>query len=109
VTQIQSAVVISYLLMTCYFFTTWLTFSLRHPTSSPEDKFLSFVMFLITTILWPLIIPISCLEIFQKRKLEFSTVIPVLLAIFAFSVSYYLSSGSSHWFCHYDLFCPAAS
>jgi hypothetical protein len=29
---------------------------------------------------------------FKQRKLELSTVIPVLLAMFAFSISYYLRS-----------------
>ncbi|WP_214662643.1 hypothetical protein [Amazonocrinis nigriterrae] len=89
--QIQLTLVISYLLMSCYFFSNWLRFSLRHPSSSPEEKFLSFVMFLITTIFWPLTIVMSLLEIFQKRKLELSNIIPVILAIFAFSISYYLS------------------
>ncbi len=107
--QIQLTLVISYLLMSCYFFTNWLKFSLSHPHSSPEDKFLSFVMFLITTIFWPLIIPISCLDTLKKGKLEFSTVIPVLLAMFAFSISYYLSFVHGHWLCYYDWFCPSAS
>ena len=107
--QIQLTLAISYLIMTCYFFTNWLKFSLSHPTSAPEGKFLSFVMFLITTVCWPAIIPMSCLEIIQKRKLEFSTVIPVLLAIFAVSVSFYLSHIQGHWLCYYDLFCPYAS
>ncbi|BAZ52872.1 hypothetical protein NIES4103_55370 [Nostoc sp. NIES-4103] len=89
--QIQLTLIISYFLMSCYFFSNWLRFSLRHPSSSPEEKFLSFVMFLITTIFWPLTIIISLLEIFQKRQLELSNVIPVILAIFAFSISYYLS------------------
>ncbi|OUL37264.1 hypothetical protein BV372_03170 [Nostoc sp. T09] len=88
--QIQLAVVISYLLISCYFFGSWFVFSLRHPTSSPEDKLLSFVMFLITTVFWPLMIPISCLEMLKQRKMELSTVIPLLLAMFAFSISYYL-------------------
>lgn len=107
--QIQLTLVISYLLMTCYFFTNWLKFSLRQPASSPEDKFLSFVMFLITTIFWPLIIPISCSKIIKNGKLEFSNVIPVLLTMFAFSISYYLSSIHGHWFCYYDLLCPYSS
>ncbi|HLO87248.1 MAG TPA: hypothetical protein VK203_19880 [Nostocaceae cyanobacterium] len=107
--QIQLTLVISYSLMTCYFFTNWLKFSLNHPTSTPEDRFLSFVMFLITTIFWPVIIPISCLEIIHKKKLEFSTVIPVLLTIFAVSISFYLSHVQGHWLCSYDLFCPYAS
>ena len=71
VNQIQLTLVISYLLMTAYFFTNWLTFSLRSPTSSPEDKFLSFMMFIITTIFWPVAIVMSCLEVVKKGKLEF--------------------------------------
>jgi hypothetical protein len=92
VTQIQLTLVISYLLMTCYFFTNWLKFSLLHPTYTPEDKFLSFVMFVITTIFWPVIIPISCFKILKNRQLESNTIIPVLLAIFALSFSYYITS-----------------
>lgn len=89
--QIQLTLVISYLLMTCYFFTNWLRFSLRHPASTAEDKFLSFVMSLITTIFWPLIIPISCFKILKDRKLDLITAIPVLLAMFAVTISYCLS------------------
>ncbi|MFN6571034.1 hypothetical protein [Dendronalium sp. ChiSLP03b] len=89
--QIQLTLIISYVLISCYFFSNWLRFSLRHPSSSPEEKFLSFVMFVITTIFWPLTIPMSLLEIFKKRKLEFSNVIPIILTMFAFSVSYYLT------------------
>jgi hypothetical protein len=109
VNQIQLTLIISYLLITCYFFSNWLMFSLRHPTSSPEDKILSFVMFLITTILWPLVIPMSCLGMLKKKKLEFSTVIPVLLAMFAFSISYYLTYLQAHGLCYADLLCPYAS
>jgi len=105
VNQIQLTLVIGYVLMVGYFFTNWLAFSLRHPTSSPEDKFLSLIMFIITTILWPVVIVISCLEVFKKGKLEFTTVVPVLLAIFAFSISYYLSSVHEHWLCYHNLFC----
>lgn len=103
--QIQLTLFISYVLMTGYFSTNWLTFLLRHPTSSPEDKFLSFIMFIITTILWPVAIMISCLEILKKGKLEITTVVPVLLAISAVGLSYYLSSVHEHWLCYYDLFC----
>lgn len=110
--QMQLTLVISYLLMTCYFLSNWVRFSLRHPTSTPEDKFLSFVMCLITTIFWPLIVPISCLDMLKNHKLEFSSVIPVLLAIFALSISFYLSYLHEHGFCYYgyhDLLCPSAS
>ncbi|MDB9541371.1 hypothetical protein NWP22_11870 [Anabaenopsis tanganyikae CS-531] len=89
--QIQVTLLLSYFLMSCYFFTNWLRFSLRHPTSTPEEKFLSFVMFLVTTILWPVVIIMNLWQIFNKRKLELSNVIPVIFAMFAFSLSYYLT------------------
>ncbi|RCJ32695.1 hypothetical protein A6769_27125 [Nostoc punctiforme NIES-2108] len=89
--QIQLTLTIGYLLMTCYFLTNWLIFSLYHPASNPEDKFLSVVMFVVTTIFWPLMIPISCLEMVQQKRIDFSKMIPVLLAIFVFSISYYLT------------------
>ncbi|MBD2682112.1 hypothetical protein H6G98_31365 [Nostoc sp. FACHB-857] len=89
--QIELSLTTAYLLMTCYFLTNWLVFSLRHPTSAPEDKFLSLVMFLTTTIFWPLMIFMSCLEMFNKDKIDINKVIPVVLTIFVFSISYYLT------------------
>ncbi|MCW5317851.1 hypothetical protein GTQ43_29985 [Nostoc sp. KVJ3] len=89
--QIQLTLTIGYLLMTGYFLSNWLIFSLRHPASTPEDRFLSVVIFLVTTIFWPLMIPISCLEIVQKKQIDFNKMIPVILAIFIFSISYYLT------------------
>ncbi|MEH2347253.1 MAG: hypothetical protein V7K55_04490 [Nostoc sp.] len=89
--QIQLTLTLGYLLMTGYFFSNWLIFSLRHPVSTPEDKFLSVVMFMVTTLFWPLMIPISCLEIVEKKRIDFSQIIPVLLAIFIFSISYYFT------------------
>ncbi|MFN6564175.1 MAG: hypothetical protein RMY28_030895 [Nostoc sp. ChiSLP01] len=89
--QIELSLTIAYLLMTCYFLTNWLVFSLRYPTSAPEDKFLSFVMFLTTTIFWPLMVFMSCLEMFNKQKIDINKVIPVILTIFVFSISYYLT------------------
>ncbi|WP_321162522.1 hypothetical protein [Nostoc sp. KVJ3] len=91
VNQIQLTLTIGYLLMTGYFLSNWLIFSLRHPASTPEDRFLSVVIFLVTTIFWPLMIPISCLEIVQKKQIDFNKMIPVILAIFIFSISYYLT------------------
>jgi hypothetical protein len=91
VIQMKLTVVISYLFMTCYFFFNWLKFSLRNPTASPEDKFLSFVMFLITTVLWPLVIPISFIDNLKNKKFELSTIVPALLLFFALSLSLYLS------------------
>ncbi len=82
---------ISYVLITFYFLQNWLRFSRRNPTSSPADKFLSFVMLVITTILWPLIVPVSCMEIIQARRLEVGTVFPILFTVLLISISFYFS------------------
>ncbi|MDR9898604.1 hypothetical protein G7B40_029195 [Aetokthonos hydrillicola Thurmond2011] len=86
----QLFLIASYLLITCYFFSTWLRFSLRHPSSQPEDIFLSFVMFVVTTIFWPLLLPVSLIDIFKTRKFALSNVVPVLVAVSAFSLALYI-------------------
>jgi hypothetical protein len=91
VNKMQLSLVISYLLISGYFLINWVRFSSRNPTSAPEDKFLSFLMSLMTTIFWPLVIPISCVEMIKNRKIELNTIVPIFLAIFALSLSYYLS------------------
>lgn len=88
--KIELAIIVSYLLMSCYFFINWLRFTLRHPSSSPEEKFLSFVMFIISTIFWPIIIPMSFIDILKTDKLEFSVVVPILVLVFAFSLVFYI-------------------
>ncbi|HYW19921.1 MAG TPA: hypothetical protein VE956_11555 [Nodularia sp. (in: cyanobacteria)] len=107
--QLQLTLLISYFLMTCYFFINWLKFSLSHPSSTPEEKFLSFVMFVITTIFWPVTIIMSLWEIFYKRQLEFRTMIPVIFAMFAFSLSYYLTYLYERGFCYHDFLCSFPS
>jgi hypothetical protein len=91
VTNIPLTLVIIYSLITCYFFCNWLLFSHRHPASTPEEKFLSFVFCVITTIFWPLMIPISGYKIIKTRQLEPSTIIPLLLGIFGLGISYWLN------------------
>jgi hypothetical protein len=90
VNHIQLTILISYLLTSCYFLGNWLRFSWRQPTSTPEDKFLSFVMVVITTVFWPLMLPMSCVEMLKQRQVDVNVVIPVVLTILVFSVSYYL-------------------
>ncbi len=87
----QIIVLISYLLMTGYFFVNWLRFSLRHPPSSPEDHFLSLVMFGIVVVCWPLVIPFSLIKMCLTREIELGTVFPAIAVIIAVSLSFYLS------------------
>lgn len=90
VNKVQLAFIINYLLMTGYFLINWLRFFLRHPSYSPEEKFLSTVILFITTVLWPIIVPMSFVKILTTRKVEFNTMIPVIVAVFAFSVALYM-------------------
>ncbi len=85
------SLIVSYLLVSFYFFINWLTFYVRHPSSCPGDKFLSFLMFLLTTIFWPLVVPMSCVESLKKRRLDFNTAVPVLAVLFGLSLAFYLS------------------
>ncbi|MBD2136919.1 hypothetical protein H6F32_04790 [Anabaena sp. FACHB-1237] len=88
--EIQLPLIITYILMTVYFLINWLIFLGKNPTSTPEEKFLSLIMLIITTVLWPLGIVTVCGEIFQKRQVQFQQIIPLFLGIIIFSVSCYL-------------------
>jgi hypothetical protein len=88
--KMQSALVIIYLIGTCYFFVNWLRFHLHQVADSPEDSFLSLVTLAIATIFWFLLIPIHCLKIFQKKQLDFSVVVSVLIALSAFALVFHL-------------------
>lgn len=85
------SLLISYLLISCYFLVNWLRFSLSHPTSAPDDKFLAFVMVILTTVFWPLMLPMSFIEMCKQRQIDQNVVIPIILVILVFSVSYYLN------------------
>jgi hypothetical protein len=95
VNKFQVVMVVSYVLMTGYFFLNWIRFSLRRPSSSPEDVFLSFVMLCLTTVFWPFVVPASVLEILKTKRFELGTVAPVLAAAFALSLSIYISQSVS--------------
>ena len=82
---------INYVLISFYFLQNWLRFSRQNPTYNPVDKFLSFLMLVVTTILWPLIVPISCMEIIQARRLEVGNVFPILFTVLLISISFYCS------------------
>lgn len=81
-----AALVVAYLLITCYFFTNWLKFFKRNHRLSPEEMFLSLVVLLISTILWPLVVPISSLEHLRVRKLQLSSMMNIVLAMFVVSM-----------------------
>jgi Ca2+/H+ antiporter len=83
------ALIVSYLLISLCFFINWLNFFKQKHNLAPEDRFLSLVILVIATILWPVAVPISYLELLKARKSQF-IVMPVILAIFLVSLLLYL-------------------
>ncbi len=82
--------VFAYLLISSYFFINWLKFFKQKPTQSPEDFFLSLVLLVIATILWPIAGLVSCLKFLEASKFWLGSIIPTLLAIFLISILIYL-------------------
>jgi hypothetical protein len=62
-------VVVVYVIMAPYFFTTWFKVFKRDSSLSSPEKRLSWVTLLIATILWPIVVPIAYLELLSKRNL----------------------------------------
>lgn len=57
-----------YVVMLPIFFSRWLDFMQHDDSLSPNEKFSSWVILLIATILWPIVVPISYLELLDARK-----------------------------------------
>lgn len=64
---LQIALLVAYLLMASCFFTLWLEFFKRDTRFSSEDRYLSIVILVIATILWPLVVPIAYLELLKEK------------------------------------------
>jgi len=82
-TTIQFTFLAAYLLPSSMFLTNWLKFFKKKHNLSPEESFLSFILLLIATILWPLTIPHYCLEFLQAKipKRQIGYVMPAILVI----------------------------
>lgn len=80
-TTIQFTFLATYLLPSSIFLNNWVKFFKQKNNLSPEESFLSFTLLLITTILWPLLIPYHCLE-FLKAKMPKRQLGYVMPAIF---------------------------
>jgi len=65
--------VFAYLIISLHFLRNWLKFFRREPRLSPEDKFLSLVILVIATILWPFVVPISYLELLKAQNLNLNS------------------------------------
>ena len=82
---LQVASIAAYLFVSFYFFINWLKFFNRIRLSV-EDSFLSFVILVIVTMLWPFVVPMSLMQLLTARKPQFSSIVPVVLAIVVVSL-----------------------
>ena len=60
--------IVFYLVMASYFFTTWLEFFDQETRLSSVDSCLSKVALVISTIFWPLVVPIAYLYLLEAEK-----------------------------------------
>ena len=82
---LQFASIAAYLVVSFYFFINWLKFFNRIRLSV-EDSFLSFVIFVIVIMLWPFVVPMSLMQLLTARTPQFSSIVPVVLAIVVVSL-----------------------
>lgn len=87
-TTIQFTFLAAYLLPSSIFLSNWLKFFNQKRNLSIEEGFLSCVLLLISTILWPLIIPYYCLEFLKARmpKRQLGYVMPAVLVVVTIGV-----------------------
>lgn len=74
---LQINLISAYLLITFYFFINWLKFFNSSCILSIEDKFLSVVILVIATILWPFVVPIYLLELIQNRENQLTIIMSI--------------------------------
>lgn len=60
--------IIYYLLIARSFFTTWLAVFQQDTQLTSEEKFLATIILLISTILWPVLLPLAYLELISKNS-----------------------------------------
>ncbi|MFB2982778.1 hypothetical protein [Microseira sp. BLCC-F43] len=62
------AVVVYYLLIARSVFTTWLAVFHQDTQLTSEEKFLAIVILIISTVLWPVVLPLAYLELISKNS-----------------------------------------
>lgn len=60
--------IIFYLIMACCFFMQWLGFFIDDKEMTSTQRYLSVLVLILATILWPLIVPLAYLELLKFHK-----------------------------------------
>ena len=67
---LQITLVVTYLFMAPLYFTSWLKLFNNDTTITSNERLVSMVILVMSTILWPLIVPIAYLELLNKKNNE---------------------------------------
>lgn len=59
--------VFTYVLVSLYFFKTWIFFFRQEVSLSSEDILLSKIVLVTASILWPIVVPISYIKLIKKQ------------------------------------------
>jgi hypothetical protein len=62
-------IIATYLLMAIPFLSIWLNAFRRDTSLSARDRQLSLVVLAVATVLWPVVVPISYLELLKKKRI----------------------------------------
>lgn len=68
--SLQIALVVAYLFMAPFYFTNWLKLFRKDTNLSSNERLASMAILAISTILWPLIVPIAYLELLKQKNNE---------------------------------------
>lgn len=77
---LTNLVILFYLIMACCFFIQWLGFFIDDKEMNSTQRFLSMVILIMATVLWPFIVPLAYLELLKFHK-KHKQVIDLLISL----------------------------
>jgi hypothetical protein len=79
--NIPATLTIIYLSFSGYLVIDCLKLFKKGNSMSPEETFLSLIVFLVLTVFWPLTIPISSIQALKQNKLKLANVMPLIVVL----------------------------
>lgn len=77
---ITNLAIVFYLIMACCFFMHWLSFFIDDKEMDSSQRYLSIMILIVGTALWPLIVPFAYLELLRFHK-KHKQVIDLLISL----------------------------
>lgn len=77
---IANLAIVFYLIMACCFFVQWLGFFIDDKEMNSSQRYLSIIILILGTLLWPLIVPFAYLELLRFHK-KHKQVIDLLISL----------------------------